>query len=74
MLFNSIQFLLFFPAVCLLYFLLPQKARPVWLLAASYFFYMCWNVRYVVLLLLSTLLTYGAAWAIDRCRRRGWRR
>ena len=68
MLFNSIQFLLFFPAVCLLYSLLPHKVRPVWLLAASYFFYMCWNVRYTLLLLLSTVLTFGAAWAIDRCR------
>ena len=35
MLFNSLQFLLFFPAVTLIYFLIPMKIRYLWLLAAS---------------------------------------
>ena len=46
MLFNSLAFLLFFPVVTLVYFLLPHKARYIWLLCASYFFYMQWNASY----------------------------
>ena len=37
MLFNSLKFLVFFPAVVILYYLLPKKARNLWLLAASLF-------------------------------------
>ena len=58
MLFNSIEFLLFFPTVVGLYFLLPFRFRWAWLLAASYFFYGYWNPRYLALILLSTLLDY----------------
>ena len=61
MLFNSQEFLVFFPAVTAAYFLLPQRARLPWLLAASYFFYLCWNPRYIFLLAGCTLITYGAA-------------
>lgn len=65
MLFNSIQFVIFFPAVFLLYLLFPKKAKPFLLLAASYFFYMCWNPKYIVLIVLTTLTTYAAARVID---------
>ena len=58
MLFNSLQFLIFFPAVLLVNFILPARIRYLWLLAASYFFYMCWNPKYAVLLLTSTVITY----------------
>ncbi|MEE0998188.1 MAG: MBOAT family protein, partial [Treponemataceae bacterium] len=43
------------------YFVIPKKMRYIWLLAASYFFYMCWNAKYALLLLGSTIVTYGAA-------------
>ena len=66
MLFNSIDFLLFFPLVTAVYFLLPHRVRWVWLLAASYYFYMCWNVKYVLLIVLSTLTTYAAGLLIRR--------
>ena len=66
MLFNSFQFLVFFPAVTAVYFLVPGKIRAPWLLAASYYFYMQWNAKYAVLLLLSTLLTYAGALGIER--------
>ena len=59
MLFNSAQFLIFFPIVVLIYYLLPKRIRIYWLLPASYYFYMCWNVKYVLLILTSTLVTYG---------------
>ena len=45
MLFNSLSFLVFFPLVVLVYFLWPKRTRWVWLLVASYYFYMCWNAR-----------------------------
>lgn len=60
MLFNSFQFLIFFPIVALAYFLIPQKARTVWLLIASYYFYMSWNAKYALLLLFSTFVTYAS--------------
>lgn len=46
MLFNSVPFLMFFPAVLLVHFVLPRRARWIWLLVASYYFYMCWNPAY----------------------------
>lgn len=58
MLFNSTQFLVFFPVVVVLYYLLPQCLKKYWLLVASYYFYMCWNARYALLLLFSTTVTY----------------
>lgn len=58
MLFNSFSFLIFFPIVTLFYFILPQKIRYIWLLLASYYFYMSWNPKYALLLLFSTVITY----------------
>ncbi len=58
MLFNSIDFLIFFPIVVLIYLVIPKKVRCFWLLAASYYFYMCWNAKYALLLLLSTVVTW----------------
>lgn len=58
MLFNSSQFLIFFPIVILVYYAIPKKFRYIWLLVASYYFYMCWNIKYVFLLLFSTAVTY----------------
>lgn len=61
MIFNSVDFLIFFPVVTLIYFIIPRKARYVWLLIASYFFYMCWNAKYALLLLTSTVVTWLCA-------------
>jgi len=67
MLFNSIPFLLFFPTVCVLYFLIPAihvRTRNMLLLIASYYFYMNWEPAYALLLLTSTILTYVSAFGI----------
>lgn len=56
--FNSIDFLIFFPVVLLVYFILPTKIRYIWLLVSSYYFYMCWNPIYSILIALSTVITY----------------
>lgn len=60
MLFNSLQFLIFFPIVVLLYFLIPHKFRYLWLLFASYFFYMSQEPFYAVFLIMSTIITWIA--------------
>ena len=58
MLFNSMNFLIFFPIVVLVLFIIPKRARIPWLLVVSYYFYMCWNSIYALLLVFSTLSTY----------------
>lgn len=61
MLFNSLEFVFFFPIVVGLYFALPHRFRWILLLAASYYFYMCWKAEYVVLIMLSTVVDYFAS-------------
>lgn len=71
MLFNSLAFLLFFPTVVFIYFLLPKiKWRNLFLLAASYYFYMNWNAQYALLLLTSTVITYVASIGIEELKGR----
>jgi D-alanyl-lipoteichoic acid acyltransferase DltB (MBOAT superfamily) len=65
MLFNSLQYLVFFPVVVCLYFLLPQRHRWMLLLAASWYFYACWKVKYLGLLFLTTTVDYTAARLIE---------
>ena len=65
MLFNSLQFLVFFPVVLLITYVLPKRVRYIWLLVASYFFYMCWNAVYALLILASTFVTYVSGLLID---------
>ncbi|WP_187260540.1 MBOAT family O-acyltransferase [Pontibacter beigongshangensis] len=78
MLFNSFEFLVFFPTVVLLYFLLPHRFRWVVLLFASYTFYMFWRVDYAIILVISTLIDYLCSNMMDRhseenrARRKPW--
>ena len=72
MLFNSLHFLIFFPLVILIYYCIPRKIRYIWLLAASYYFYMSWNAKYAVLILFSTVITYFSGIAIDKIRKCDW--
>ena len=67
MLFNSLHFLLFFPFVICIYFLLPRKVRWIWLLVCSYYYYMSWNAKYAALLAVSTAITWLSGLLIDRC-------
>jgi alginate O-acetyltransferase complex protein AlgI len=60
MLFNSIDYLIFLPAVIILFYLIPHKYRWIMLLAASYYFYMCWRVEYILLIVTSTMVDYWA--------------
>jgi alginate O-acetyltransferase complex protein AlgI len=65
MLFNSLEFLLFFPAVTVLYFLIPYKYRWILLLAASCFFYMAFIPYYILILAATILIDYFAAIFIE---------
>lgn len=59
MLFNSISFLIFFPLVLVIYYLLPKVILRTWfLLVASYFFYLSLNPYCALILLGSTCVTY----------------
>lgn len=66
MLFNSLKFLVFFPLVFMLYWALPHRARKYLLLAASYYFYMCWKPEFIVLILYSTAVDYLCALGMER--------
>lgn len=72
MLFNSLEFLIFFPIVLVLYFIIPKKIRYLWLLVASYYFYMCWNAKYALLMLFSTACTYLGGLLIEFVKKRNW--
>ncbi len=61
MLFNSINFALFLPFVFILYWFAAKrnlKLQNILLLISSYFFYACWDWRFMFLLIFSTLLDY----------------
>lgn len=66
--FTSFSFALFFPIVVLLYYVMPKKARRLWLLIASFYFYMSWNVVYGLLILASILITYVCARLLEKTK------
>lgn len=68
MLFNSIDFMLFFPIAVLGYYIIPRKIRYIWLLICSYYFYMSWNPKYALLILTSTVITYIGSRVIGSTR------
>jgi len=73
MLFNSIEFLVFFPIVTALYFLLPYQFRWVLLLIASCVFYMFFIPQYILILLVTILIDYIAAIKIEKVEAR-WKK
>lgn len=66
MLFNSYEFLLFFPIVTFLFFALPHKLRWFHLLVSSFMFYMAFLPIYVLILLLTIVVDYFAGIYIER--------
>lgn len=65
MLFNSLDFLVFFPLVVFIFILIPKKIRYIWLLLTSYYFYMSWNPLYAVLIGISTMITYTSGLVLE---------
>lgn len=72
MLFNSLDFLIFFPIVLIVYFVIPDKIKYLWLLVSSYYFYMCWNAKYALLLLFSTAVTYLSGLLMHGIKEQNW--
>ncbi len=66
MLFNSWQYAVFLPIVFGLYWLLPGKYRWMLILGASYFFYGCWNAKYLALIIFITIVAYTGGILLDR--------
>ncbi len=74
MTFNSWEFILFYPIVLLLYFVLPKKMRWPMLLVASYFFYMCYSPDLVFLIFGTTLISWVASRIIDKTEKKAIKR
>ncbi|WP_395043125.1 MBOAT family O-acyltransferase [Flavobacterium sp.] len=68
MFFNSFHFALFLPIVFILYWFVGNKSKinqNYILILASYYFYACWDWRFLFLLVFSTLLDYVSAMKIE---------
>ncbi len=74
MTFNSWEFLIFYPVVLLLYFILPKRAKWPMLLIASYFFYMCYSPDLVFLIFGTTLVSWISAKLMERTERKALKR
>lgn len=70
MLFNSIEFIIFFPIVTLLFFLLPHRFRWMHLLLASCFFYISFIPSYLLILFFLIAIDYTAGILIERGNRK----
>ncbi|WEA01238.1 MBOAT family O-acyltransferase [Mucilaginibacter sp. SJ] len=66
MIFNSFTFLLFFPVVTALYFLVPHKFRWLLLLIASCYFYMFFKAIYILILFFTIIIDYTAGIYLEK--------
>ncbi len=72
MLFNSLSFAFFLPIVFILYWFVAVKSfkfQNILLLIASYFFYGCWDWRFLLLLVFSTVLDYYSGIKISEAQK-----
>ena len=65
MVFNSLEFVVFFVVFYALYRMLPHRAQNWLLLVASYYFYAAWDWRFLSLLIGSTIVDYSVARYLD---------
>ena len=71
MVFNSLEFLIFFPIVLLLYFfVVPKKYNWVMLLAASYYFYLTWKWQLIYLIVFTTVVSFVSGIVISRAQKK----
>ncbi|NVN19317.1 MBOAT family protein [Muricauda sp. HICW] len=71
MIFNSVVFLIFLPAAFGLYWLISKKSlkfQNIYLLAISYFFYGCWDWRFLFLISFSSLIDYQIGKSIPKAK------
>ena len=77
MFFNSFAFALFLPIVFLLYWFVFNKNKSTQnalLIIASYYFYSCWDWRFLFLLVFSTFLDYYTGIQIEKAKKAGIRK
>lgn len=76
MLFNSFGFAVFLPVVFLIYWLLRRSLlwQNLFVLAASWFFYGCWDARFLMLIAFTSAMSYGSGVLMERVAegRRRW--
>ena len=73
MLFNSFNFLFFLPIVFVLYWHVFQRNlrwQNIFVVVASYVFYGWWDCRFLLLIVFTSLCSYGSGLVIDRCYQR----
>ena len=68
MLFNSTEFMIFFPITLIFYWIFPKKYRYICLFIASYTFYMFWNPKYAMLMGTSTVVTFLSGVLIEKLK------
>jgi D-alanyl-lipoteichoic acid acyltransferase DltB (MBOAT superfamily) len=66
MVFNSLSFLIFFPIVAFLYYVIPKKFQWILLLVCSCIFYLYAGPKFIVFILVTTTTTYFATLWIGR--------
>ena len=69
MLFNSVVYLFFLPAVAFIFFITPKKIRWIPLLLASCVFYMAWRPEFILLLAFTVFVNYVSALLISKAAR-----
>lgn len=74
MTFNSWEFLIFYPIVALLYFVLPKKLKWPMLLVASYYFYAFYQAELLFLIIGTTLVSWLSSLVIERTEKKGLKR
>ena len=65
MVFNSVHFIVFFPIVACVFFILPHRARWIWLLASSLYFYGVAEPLFLIQILGATVVTYFFAERVE---------
>ena len=74
MLFNSLEYIVFLPIVFLLYWFIKHvtkndsqqiKLQNWFIIIVSYFFYACWDARFLVLILITTCCSYYSGLLIN---------
>ncbi len=66
MIFSTIEFAIFMTAVFLLYWNVPQRFRWIVLLLANAYFYAFYDVKYLLVLLITTAVSYFSAILIEK--------
>jgi alginate O-acetyltransferase complex protein AlgI len=66
MVFNSLEFLIFFPIVTVIFYLLPHKFRSIHLLISSCVFYMFFVPEYILILAITIIIDYYAGIWIEK--------